>query len=162
MGGSIVNTAVTVFADDCSATTSAVSIGEAFWLDNFDDKPFDHLHALANLKQNHAKAVHQVDVRGPGSVAVQRAFTNAGNQLGSKVFAAEARYLGSFLHTDNTYNKELERRIKSLNIVFNMWRRFWVAGGILIKLKTQFSKGIAIHIFSVVVTFALSPKNTAE
>ena len=92
--GSTVNTAVTVFADDCGATTSAVSIEEAFWLDNLDDQSFDHLHALANLKQNHAKAVRQVDVRGPGSAAVQRAFANAGNQLGSKVFAAEARYLG--------------------------------------------------------------------
>ena len=60
----------------------------------------------------------------------------------SKVFAAEARYLGPFLHTDNTYNKELERRIKSLNIVFNMRGRFWVANGIPIKIKAQFFKGL--------------------
>ena len=58
-----------------------------------------------------------------------------GANWGSKVFAADARYLGLFLHTDNTYNKELERRIKNLNIVFNVWRRFWVADGIPIKTK---------------------------
>ena len=122
-----VNTAVTVFAGDCAATTSAVSIEEAFWLGKLDDQSFDHLHALANLKQNHAKAVRQVDVRGPGSAAVQRAFANAGSKLGSKAFATDALYLCPLLHTVNAYSKKLERRIKNLNIVFNMWRRFWVA-----------------------------------
>ena len=100
---------------------------------NLDDQSFDHLHALANLNQNHVKAVRQVYVRGPDFAAVQRALANAGNQMGSSVFAAEARYLGPYLHTDNTYNKELDRRIKNLNIVFIMWRRVWIADGIPIK-----------------------------
>ena len=81
----------------------------------------------------------------------------------SKVFAAEARYLGPYLHTDNTYNKELERRIKNTNIVFDMWRRFCIADGTPIKIKTQLFKGIDIQtIFQLLSRSHSLLKITAE
>ena len=91
-----------MFTDECGATTSAVSVEKAFLLDNLDDNSFDSKHALANLKLNHAEAIRQISLHGPGSADIQRAFTNAGSQIGNKVFEADARYLGPYLHTART------------------------------------------------------------
>jgi hypothetical protein len=129
-------------------------------LDGVDDKIFDDEHRKINLAQNHDKAVRQISIRGPGSAGVARAVANANGVVGKKVFSVEARYLGPYLHNDNTYNRELDRRIKHLHIVFRMWNKFWMAEGIPIKTKIMLFKGIVIQIlFSAVIAFVLSKSN---
>jgi hypothetical protein len=158
--GATVNTACTVFADDCGSTTTALSLEQLVLLDRRDDAIFDNVHLQANMKQNADKAVRQMALAGPGAEKVSRAVASALGCVGPFSVVAEARYLGPYLHANNSYDLELVRRISAMHRICWMWRGFWTLKHVTVKTKAMFFKGIVLStVLSAVTAFVLSKNN---
>ena len=69
----------------------------------------------------------KLQLGGTGAKQINNAISAANGVIGDKLFSVEVRYLGPYLHNDNTYARELDRRIKNLKVIFRMWNKFWTA-----------------------------------
>jgi hypothetical protein len=73
---SIVNPAVTIFADDAGSIVTADSIEQLALHDARDDRTFDETHAKIGLRQNADKAIRQIRLQGIGAAAIYRTMHN--------------------------------------------------------------------------------------
>jgi hypothetical protein len=155
----LINTSATIFADDAGATVTGDSIEQLTLNDTRDDKTFDKHHLIIGLRQNTDKAVRQIKLFGEGATKINRAAKNNDNKIGDKVYVSEARYLGPYLHIENTFDNEMVRRIAAMSRAFWLWRKFWhsVAPA---KLRILIFRALIVSLlFSCVTAYALNEKH---